>query len=196
MRRLLLALVAVGLIAFTSVVNPTPAAACSCLGISTRRAAEQAEAVFLGTVTKVEESRIGGERAAELASTSAGSTRAPSTADQVITTPADSAGCGLTPDVGSTWVIFASGVIQGEGKSAKLRLTTTLCSGNLSGDTSPPRAWAGRPSRCRGPRTGWNAPETTDARLTRGLVIGGVGVLGLGALIGIGLAYLWRRQAT
>ena len=39
-------------------------------------------------------------------------------ADQVITTPADSAGCGLTPEVGSTWVIFASGVIQGEGKSA------------------------------------------------------------------------------
>jgi hypothetical protein len=32
--------------------------------------------------------------------------------------------------------------------------------------------------------------------LTRGLVIGGVGILGLGALIGIGLAYLWRPKKS
>jgi hypothetical protein len=195
MRRLLLALVAVGLIAFTGVVNPTPAAACLCLGISTRRAAEQAEAVFLGTVTKVDQTRSGGERAAELRFDVSRVYKGTVYSDQVITTPADSAGCGLTPDVGSTWVIFASGAIQGEGKNARLRLTTTLCDGNLSGD-SPPRA-LGRPSPpLPGASDRLERSETTDARLTRGLVIGGIGVLGLGALIGIGLAYLWRPKRT
>jgi len=195
MRRLLLALAAVGLIAFTSVVNPTPAAACSCLGISTRRAAERAEAVFLGTVTKSEESRVGGERATQLRFDVSRVYKGTVYADQVINTPADSAGCGLTPEVGSTWVIFASGVIQGEGKAAKLRLTTTLCDGNLSG-SSPPRVLGRASQPLPGPSDRTERAETTDARLTRGLVIGGVGVLGLGALIGIGLAYLWRPKKT
>jgi hypothetical protein len=195
MRRLLLALVAVGLITFTAVVNPTPAAACSCLGISTRRAAEQAEVVFLGRVTKVEETRVGGERAAEIRFDVSRVYKGTIYTDQLITTPADSAGCGLTPGVGSTWVIFASGVIQGEGKSARLRLTTTLCSGNLSADTAP-RA-LGRPTPpLPGASDRTERSEATDARLTRGLVIGGVGILGLGALIGIGLAYLWRPKKS
>ena len=193
MRRVLLALVAVGLIAFTGVVNPTPAAACSCLGVSTRRAAEQAEAVFLGTVTRVDQTRIGGERATELRFDVSRVYKGTVYSDQVITTPVDSAGCGLTPDVGSTWVIFASGAIQGEGRTAKLRLTTTLCSGNLSGDTAPRSL--GRPGApLPGASDRLERSETTDARLTRGLVIGGIGVLGLGALIGIGLAYLWRPK--
>ncbi|HEY5980435.1 MAG TPA: hypothetical protein VIT41_12455 [Microlunatus sp.] len=195
MRRLVLALVAVGLITFIGVVNPTPAAACSCLGISTRRAAEQAEAVFLGTVTKVEESRVGGERAAELRFDVSRVYKGTVYTDQLITTPADSAGCGLTPEIGSTWVIFATGAIQGEGKSAKLRLTTTLCSGNLAADTAPRSL--GRPvPPLPGASDRTERSETTDARLTRGLVIGGVGILGLGALIGIGLAYLWRPKKT
>ena len=195
MRRLVLALLGVGLIALFGVVDPSPAAACSCLGISTRRAAEQAEAVFLGTVTKVEQSRVGGERASELRFDVSRVYKGTVYADQLITTPADSAGCGLTPDVGSTWVIFANGVIQGEGKSAKLRLTTTLCSGNLSA-TSPPRVLGRATQPLPGASDRTERAETTDARLTRGLVIGGVGVLGLGALIGIGLAYLWRRPAA
>ena len=195
MRRLLLALVAMGLIAFSVVVDPTPAAACSCLGVSTRRAAEQAEAVFLGTVTEVEESRVGGERAAELRFDVSRVYKGTVYSDQVITTPADSAACGLTPEVGSTWVIFASGVIQGEGKSAKLRLTTTLCDGNLSG-SSAPRVLGRASEPLPGPSDRTERAETTDARLTRGLVIGGVGLLGLGALIGIGLAYLWRPKKS
>lgn len=195
MRRLLLALAAVGLIVFTGVVNPTPAAACSCLGVSTRRAAEQAEAVFLGTVTQVGQSRRGGERAAELRFDVSRVYKGTVYSDQVITTPADSAGCGLTPEVGSTWVIFASGAIQGSGKDAKLRLTTTLCSGNLAADTAP-RA-LGRPTPpLPGASDRLERSEATDARLTRGLVIGGIGVLGLGALIAIGLAYLWRPKKT
>jgi hypothetical protein len=195
MRRLLLALVAMGLIAFSVVVDPTSAAACSCLGVSTRRAAEQAEAVFLGTVTEVEESRVGGERAAELRFDVSRVYKGTVYSDQVIITPADSAGCGLTPDVGSSWVIFANGVIHGEGKSAKLRLTTTLCSGNLSA-SSAPRVLGRASQPLPGASDRTERSETTDARLTRALVIGGIGVLGLGALIGIGLAYLWRPKQT
>ncbi len=195
MRRLLLALVAVGLIVFTGVVNPTPAAACSCLGISTRRAVDQAEAVFLGTVTRVDQTRSGGERAAELRFDVSRVYKGTVYSDQVITTPADSAGCGLTPDVGSTWVIFASGAIQGQGKDARLRLTTTLCDGNLSGD-APPRLLGRSTPPLPGASDRLERSETTDARLTRGLVIGGVGLLGLAALIGLGLAYLWRPKKT
>ena len=80
----------------------------------------------------------------------------------------------MTPDVGSSWVIFASGVIQGEGKSAKLRLTTTLCSGNLSA-SSAPRVARPRESPLPGASDRTERAETTDARLTRGLVIGGSG---------------------
>lgn len=189
----MLTLVAVGLVALVSVVNPAPAAACSCLGISTRTAADQAEAVFLGTVTKVEQTRVGGERAAVLRFDVTRVYKGTVYADQVIVTPADSAGCGLTPDVGSSWVIFANGAVHGEGKTAKVRLTTTLCNGNLS--TARPPSTLGRATApLPGASDRTERSETTDERLTRGLVIAGVGVLGLAALIGIGLAYLWRPR--
>lgn len=193
MRRLLLALVAVGLVTLTSVVNPAPAAACSCLGISTAKALEQSDAAFLGTVTSVEESTTGGQRTAVLRFDVSRVYKGEVYTDQVIVTPADSAGCGLTPDVGSSWVIFATSAIQGDGKTAKLRLTTTLCNGNLS-TTKPPTS-LGRPTvPLPGASDRLERSETTDARLTRGLVVAGVGALGLVALIGIGLAYLWRPR--
>lgn len=193
MRRLALALVALTLMALTTLVNPACAHACSCLGISTERAAEQAEAVFHGRVTTVEESKVGGERAAVLRFEVSRVYKGTVYADQVIVTPADSAACGLTPEVGSDWVIFANGTIQGEGRSAKLRLTTTLCSGNLS--TSTPPGSLGRATQpLPGASDRTERAEETDERLTRGLVIAGVGALGLAALIGIGLAYLWRPR--
>ena len=193
MRRLVLALVAVGLIALTSVVNPSCAHACSCVGITTRKAADQADAVFLGTVTQVTESRVGGERAAVLRFDVSRVYKGNVYADQVIVTPADSAACGLTPEVGSSWVIFANGTIHGDGKAAKLRLTTTLCHGNLS--TAKPPGSLGRATvPLPGASDRIEKAETTDARVTRGLVVAGIGVLGLAALIGIGLAYLWRPR--
>jgi hypothetical protein len=191
MRRLLLALVAVGLVALTTVVNPSCAHACSCLGITTKKAADQAEAVFLGTVTEVSESKVGGERAAVLRFDVSRVYKGTVYADQVIVTPADSAACGLTPEVGSSWVIFANGAVHGDGKAAKVRLTTTLCHGNLSTANPPTTLGRGIPPMA-GASDRTERAETTDARLTRGLVIAGVGVLGLTALIGIGLAYLWR----
>ncbi|HYI58078.1 MAG TPA: hypothetical protein VEX66_07920 [Microlunatus sp.] len=193
MRRLVLALVAAALVALTSVVSPTCAYACSCLGITTKRAVEQSDAVFLGTVTEVTETKVGGERAAVLRFDVSRVYKGTVYADQVIVTPADSAACGLTPEMGSSWVIFANGTIHGDGKAAKLRLTTTLCHGNLS--TSAPPQTLGRPvPPLPGASDRNERAETTDARLTRGLVIAGIGALGLAALIGVGLAYLWRSQ--
>src|SRR5689334_19538968 len=99
MRRLLLMLVAVGLVMFTSVTKPPCAYACSCLGITTARAAEQAEAVFLGTVAEIEQTKVGGERAAVLRFDVTRVYKGEVYADQVVVTPSDSAGCGLTPEV-------------------------------------------------------------------------------------------------
>lgn len=193
MRRLALALVAVGLVAGLSVVNPTAAIACSCAGISTRRAAEQADAVFLGTVSEVTRTKVGGERAAVLRFDVSRVYKGTVYADQVIVTPADSAACGLIPDTGSSWVVFANASIQGEGRAAKLRLTTTLCNGNLS--TDRPSSILGRATApLPGASDRAERSETADARLTTGLVIVGVGALGLAAMIGIGLAYLWRPK--
>jgi hypothetical protein len=195
MRRLVLALVAVGLVALTGVVRPGCAYACSCLGITTRHAVEQSDAVFLGTVTEITESRVGGERAAVLRFEVSRVYKGTVYADQVIVTPADSAACGLTPEVGSSWVIFANGTIHGDGKSAKLRLTTTLCHGNLSTAT-PPTSLGRAVPPLPGASDRTERSETADARLTRGLVIAGIGTLGLAAMIGIGLAYLWRPKKT
>jgi hypothetical protein len=193
MRRLLLALVALGLVALTSIADPSCAHACSCLGITTKKAADQADAVFLGTVTKVEQTKVGGERAAVLRFDVNRVYKGEVYADQVIVTPSDSAGCGLTPDVGTSWVIFANGTIHGDGRTAKLRLTTTLCHGNLA-TAKPPTSLGRATAPLPGASDREERSETTDARLTRGLVIAGVGVLGLGALVGIGLAYLWRPK--
>lgn len=193
MARLWLAMVALGLVALTTLVNPTCAHACSCVGITTERAAEQADAVFWGTVTEAEESKVGGERAAVLRFEVSRVYKGTVYADQVIVTPVDSAACGLTPEVGSSWVIFANGTIQGEGRSAKLRLTTTLCSGNLSTST-PPTSLGRATAPLPGPSDRTERAQTTDERLTRALAITGVGALGLAALIGIGLAYLWRPR--
>ena len=194
MRRLLLALVAAGLVGWLGVVNPAPAAACSCVGISIRRAADQADAVFLGTVTSVDlRGGFGDAGPVTMRFDVDRVYKGTVYADQVIVTPDGSAACGLTPDVGSTWVIFARGAIDGEGRAAKLRLRTTLCDGNLSTDIPP--ATLGRPTPpLPGASDRTERSETTDARLTRGLVIAGIGALGLAALIGIGLAYLWRPQ--
>lgn len=193
MRRLLLALVAVGLVVLTSVTKPSCAYACSCLGITTATAAEQADAVFLGTVTKVEQTKVGGERAAVLRFDVSRVYKGEVYADQVVVTPTDSAACGLTPEVGTSWVIFASGAIHGDGKSARLRLTTTLCDGNIS-TSAPPGSLGRATAPLPGASDREERSETTDARLTTGLVVGGLGVLGLAALVGIGLAYLWRPK--
>lgn len=184
-------LLGVALAAAVGLARPTPAAACSCVGISVRRALEQADAVFQGTLTRVEADRIGGQPTAVLRFDVTRVFKGTVYADQVVTTPPDSAGCGLTPDVGSTWVVFATSAVVGEGKAARLRLTTTLCSGNMQTKNPPAELGrAGAPLPGASDRAERSA--SADARLTQGMVVVGLGALGLAALAGIGLAYLWR----
>ena len=65
--------------------------------------------------------------------------------EQVVASTRDSDACGLDPEVGSTWVIFAIQGIEGEGDRAVNRLITTLCSGNLPSGLAPPVLRTPRP---------------------------------------------------
>ncbi len=116
-------------------------------------------------------------------------------AEQVIASARDAAACGLTPKPGSNWVIFAVDAVEGTGGNTVYRLRTSVCSGNLATASAPPILGTGME-----PRPGASDREEkatgTDAALTRGLVIAGLGVLGLFALVGVGLAYLWRPGRT
>ena len=139
MRRLCLALLALGLVALSVVVNPQRAAACDCTGITTRRAYEQADAVFVGTVLRVDEVGPRGDRRADIRFSVERVFKGTVYAEQVVASAPDPAACGLTPQPGSNWVIFAVDAVEGRGSEALFRLRTTVCSGNLP-TSSPPRA--------------------------------------------------------
>jgi hypothetical protein len=191
MRRLCLALLALGLVALAVVINPQRAMACDCTGITTRRALEQSDAVFVGRVLRVDEVGQGDARRADIRFSVDRVFKGTVYSEQVVASAIDAAACGLTPQPGSTWVIFAVDGVEGRGSSAIFRLRTTVCSGNLPTSSPPQSLGAGSD-----PRPGASDREEratgTDDRITRGLVIAGVGGLGLLALVGIGLAYLWR----
>ena len=191
MRRLLLAVLTLGLVVLVAVVDPKPAAACSCTGISTRRALEQADAVFAGTVTEVEETGPRRSRRAEIRFQVSRVYKGTVYAEQLVSSPVDSAGCGITPEVDSDWVIFGDYTIVGSDDDAVRRLQTTLCSGNLQGGDPPASLGRGEQPQ-PGPSDREERAVTADTLLTRGLMVTGFGVLGLLALTGIGLAYLWR----
>ncbi len=191
MRRLCLALLALGLVALSVVVNPQRAAACDCTGITTRRAYEQADAVFVGTVLRVDEVGPRGDRRADIRFSVERVFKGTVYAEQVVASAPDPAACGLTPQPGSNWVIFAVDAVEGRGSEALFRLRTTVCSGNLP-TSSPPRALGAGTVPQAGASDREERATGTDATLTRGLVIAGIGGLGLLALVGIGLGYLWR----
>ncbi len=190
-QRLGLGLITLALVALTVVVNPQRAFACDCAGITTRRAAEQSDAVFVGRVLRVDEVGRGGDKRVDIRFGVQRVFKGTVYAEQVIASAPDAAACGLTPKAGSSWVIFATESVEGSGANPLYRLRTTVCSGNLPTATAPPILGTGGP-----PQPGASDREEratgTDAALTRGLVIAGVGALGLLALVGIGLAYLWR----
>jgi hypothetical protein len=191
MRRLCLALLTLGLVALSFVVNPQPAVACDCTGISTRRALEQSDAVFLGSVIRVDELGNGDTRRADIRFRVSRVFKGTVYEEQVVASAPDRAACGLTPQPGSTWVIFAVDSVEGRGRDALYRLRTTVCSGNLPRDAAPSLLGRGAD-----PRPGASDREERvtgiDAQLTRGLIIAGLVGLGLVALIGVGLIYLWR----
>jgi hypothetical protein len=174
-----------------ALVDTTEAFACSCAGISTNRALREADAVFRGTVINKEV--VGRSERARTDIRFAVDRVYKGTVyrDQVVASSRDSDACGLDPEVGSTWVIFAIQGIQGEGDRAVNRLITTLCSGNLPTGIAPPVLRNPRP-----PLAGASDREerstNMDQILTRGFAIAGIGALLAGALAVIGVAVLWR----
>ena len=174
-----------------ALVNTTEAFACSCAGISTNRALREADAVFRGTVINKEV--VGRSERARTDIRFAVDRVYKGTVyrEQVVASSRDSDACGLDPEVGSTWVIFAIQGIQGEGDRAVNRLITTLCSGNLPTGIAPPVLRNPRP-----PLAGASDREerstNMDQILTRGFAIAGIGALCAGALVVIGVAVLWR----
>jgi hypothetical protein len=194
-RRLALRLVALvaSLLLGTCValVDTTEAFACSCAGISTNRALREADAVFRGTVINKEV--VGHRERARTDIRFAVDRVYKGTVyrEQVVASSRNSDACGLDPEVGSTWVIFAIQGIEGKGNQAVNRLITTLCSGNLPTGIAPPVLRNPRP-----PLAGASDREerstNTDRILTRGFAIAGVGALSIGALAVIALGVLWR----
>ncbi len=195
MRRLALRLVALvaSLLLGTCValVDTTEAFACSCAGISTNRAVREADAVFRGTVINKEVVGRGERARTDIRFAVDRVYKGAVYREQVVASSRNSDACGLDPEVGSTWVIFAIQGIEGEGDQAVNRLVTTLCSGNLPTGIAPPMFRNPRP-----PLAGASDREerstNADRILTRGFAIAGIGALTIGALAVIGLGVLWR----
>jgi hypothetical protein len=178
-----------------TVVRPERAYACSCVGISTRRALQESDAAFRGTVVSKTDVGRGADARIDIRFQVDAVYKGTVFREQVVASAQDSATCGLDPEVGSTWVIFAESGIEGSGDDAVSRLITGLCHGNLPSGTAPPIL--GPPRR---PLDGASDREeqsiNLDKTLTRGLAIGGIAVLFLGALAAIGLGVLWRPGRT
>jgi hypothetical protein len=195
MTRLMLRLVVLAAVVLlgtcAAIVDTTKAFACSCAGISTSRAVREADAVFRGTVVSKEVRGRGDAARTDIRFAVDRVYKGAVYSEQVVASEHDEDACGLDPDVGSSWVIFALEGIEGEGDQAVNRLVTTLCSGNLPTGIAP--AVLGRP---RPPLNGVSDREerstNTDRIVTHGLAYAGIGALCIGALAVIGLGVLWR----
>jgi hypothetical protein len=190
-KRLGLLILALALVSLAVVVNPQRAFACDCRGITSRRALAESDAVFRGTVERVDEIR-GKQTRVDIRFAVDRVYKGTVYEQQVVASAPDPATCGLVPEPGSGWIIFATESIEGSSSNPLLRLRTTVCSGNLSTTGNPPAVLGAGIEPRPGASDRAERATGTDQALTRGLVIAGVGGLGLLALIGIGLAYLWR----
>jgi hypothetical protein len=174
-----------------ALVNTTEAYACSCAGISTNRALREADAVFRGTVSSKEPVGRAANARIDIRFTVDRVYKGTVYREQVVASSRDSDACGLDPEIGSTWVIFAIEGIEGDGDRAVSRLITTLCSGNLPTGIAPPAL-----RNSRRPLDGASDREerstNTDRILTRGLKVAGIGALVVATLAVIGIGVLWR----
>ena len=188
----LLALVASFLLGTAvALIDTTQAFACSCAGISTTRALREADAVFRGTVISKDVIGRGDSSRTDIRFAVDRVYKGTVYSEQLVASDHDTDACGLDPDLGSTWVIFAIDGIEGEGDQAVSRLVTTLCSGNLPSGIAP--VVLGRPAL---PLNGASDREerstNADRIVTRGLAFAGIGVLCIGAIAVISLGVLWR----
>ena len=134
----LLALVASFLLGTAvALIDTTQAFACSCAGISTIRALRESDAVFRGTVISKDVIGRGDSARTDIRFAVDRVYKGTVYSEQVVASDHDTDACGLDPDLGSTWVIFAIDGIEGEGDRAVNRLITTLCSGNLPSGIAP-----------------------------------------------------------
>ena len=172
-------------------VTPEPAFACDCLDISTPRALRNADAVFRGTVTDTADVGRRGEVRTDVRFRVDVVYKGTAFREQVVATPPDAAACGLGPEVGSTWVIFARQGVEGSGDDAVARLITTTCSGNLASGTAPALLGRGRPP-LEGSSDREERAHRTDRTLTRWLGTAAIATTGLLVLGAGGLALLWR----
>ena len=174
-----------------ALVDTRPAFACSCAGISTNRALREADAVFRGSVISKETVGRGDTARTDIRFAVDRVYKGTVYQEQVVASRHDAGACGLDPELGSTWVIFAIEGIEGEGDRAVNRLITTLCSGNLPTGTAPGILGIPRP-----PLSGASDREerstNADRIISRGLAIVGIGGLCLVAVALIGVGLLWR----
>ena len=171
--------------------NPKPAFACECSPVTPTRAARQADAVFRGTVTALREVDRGEGLRTDIRFDVDAVYKGSVYAQQLVSTPREGTDCGLTPELGTTWVIFSIQGVEGRGDEAVARLITDTCRGNLPTANAPRVLGTPRP-----PMPGASDREErasgTDRTLTRGLAVAGIALLGLGAVAVAGLAVLWR----
>jgi hypothetical protein len=188
----LVALVASLLLGTCVALVDTPEAfACSCVGISSNRALREADAVFRGTVISKEVVGRSDRARTDIRFAVDWVYKGTVYREQIVASSRNSDACGLDPEIGSTWVIFAIQGIEGDGDRAVNRLITTLCSGNLPTGVAPPVLRTPR-QPLAGASDREERSTNTDRILTRGFAIAGIGVLFIGALAVIGLGVLWR----
>lgn len=175
-----------------ALVDTTDAFACSCAGISTTRAWREADAVFRGTVSSKEQVGRSSDARIDIRFMVDQVYKGTVYRQQVVASSLASDACGLDPEIGSTWVIFAIEGIEGEGDRAVSRLITTLCSGNLPTGIAPPVLLRDPRPPLDGASDREEKSTNTDRILTNGLAIAGIGALAVGALAVIGLVVIWR----
>jgi hypothetical protein len=189
----LVAAIVLGLLGAAS--NPQPAFACECSPITPTRAARQADAVFRGTVTALRKVDRDGDLRTDIRFEVDAVYKGAVYAEQIVSTPRQSTECGLTPELGTTWVIFALQGVEGSGDAAVARLITDTCRGNLP-TTNVPRALGTPREPLPGASDREERAEGADRTISRGLAIGGIVVLAVGAVAVAGLAVLWRPGRT
>jgi hypothetical protein len=174
-----------------ALVDPRPAFACSCAGISTGRALREADAVFRGSVISKDIVGRGDGTRTDIRFAVDWVYKGAVYREQVVASRHDADACGLDPEVGSTWVIFAIEGVEGEGDRAVNRLLTTLCSGNLPTGVAPRTLGDPRPP-LGGASDREERSTNADRVVSRGLAIVGIGGLCIVAVAVIGVAVLWR----
>ena len=145
MRRLFsLTLAALVLGSTLMVASASPAGACSCGGISDESAFAQADAVFIGQVSRTHPAREGGDVRVAILTVSE-VFKGDVDRQQAIVTPADSAACGLDFTGDLPWLVFTRAESAGDIDIEEGFFFAQACSGTRTVDAATDLAFAGTP---------------------------------------------------